>query len=298
VARAAEGGGATVAPGAPRVQEGAVKFTIVTPSFDGAAFIERAIASVAAQRGAFEVEHVVVDGGSTDGTVDILRRHPSLRWISEPDRGQSDALNKGFRMATGDVLAWLNTDDVYEPGALAAVAGVLGAGGRRWCFGECRIVDEDGREVRRAISWYKNRRSRRWSLGRLLGGNFVPQPAVFFRRDLLDEVGGLREAYHLAMDYDLWLRFARAAEPAFVPQPLAAFRWHGASKSGSGYARMAWECFGIARAQARRGEGIHLAHHALHLGALVGVYGALDGLGAFSAWAGRRWRGGPSASRS
>jgi glycosyltransferase involved in cell wall biosynthesis len=278
------------------VQERPVKFTIVTPSFNGAAFIERTIASVAAQRGAFEVEHVIVDGGSSDGTVEILKRHPALRWISEPDRGQSDALNKGFRRATGDVLAWLNADDVYEPGALAAVAGVLGPGGRRWCFGECRIVDEDDREVRRFISWYKNRRSRRWSLGRLLGGNFVPQPAVFFRRDLLEEVGGLREEYHLAMDYDLWLRFARVAGPAFVPRPLAAFRWHGASKSGSRYARMAWECFGIARAQARAGERLHLGHHALHLGALVAAYGALDGLGAVSAWAGRRWRGGSAAS--
>jgi glycosyltransferase involved in cell wall biosynthesis len=287
--------GATFAPQRAAPQRGAqVKLTIVTPSFNQAGFIERTLASVAAQRGPFEVEHLVIDGGSTDGTLEVLRRHPGLRWISEPDRGQSDAINKGFRMATGDVVAWLNSDDRYEPGALAAAAEALGAGAR-WCFGECRVIDEDDREIRRLVSWYKNRQSRRYSVARLLGRNFIPQPAVFFRRDLLEEVGGLREDYHLAMDYDLWLRFARVAEPVFVPRPLAAFRWHGGSKSGAGYRRMAWECFGIARQHARPGEGGQVARHLLHVLSLVGAYGALDAVEPLTSWAGRRRRGGPAA---
>ena len=272
-----------------------MKFSVVTPSFNQAGFIERTLASVEAQRGPFEVEHIVVDGGSTDGTLDVLRRHPGLRWISERDAGQSDAINKGFRMATGEVLAWLNSDDLYEPGALAAVAEALPAGGARWCFGECRVVDEEEREIRPVVTWYKNRQSRRYSLGRLLGRNFIPQPAVFFRRELLDEVGGIRPDYHLAMDYDLWLRFARRAEPAFVPRPLAAFRWHGASKSGGGYGRMAWECVTIARRQALPSERAQVARHFLHFLSLVGVYGALEVVSPVSAWAARRWRGAPGA---
>jgi glycosyltransferase involved in cell wall biosynthesis len=271
--------GATFAAGADRRCTGAaVRISVITPSFNQAAFIGRTIESVQAQRGPFELEHIVVDGGSTDGTQEVLRRYEGrLRWISEPDRGQSDAINKGFRMATGDVLAWLNSDDLYEPGALAAVAEALAAGAR-WCFGECRVIDEGDREIRRAVSWYKNRQSRRYGFARLLGRNFIPQPAVFFRRDLLEEVGGLGEDYHLAMDYDLWLRFARRADPVFVPRPLAAFRWHGASKSGASYRTMAWECFGIARRHARAGETLPLARHFLHVLTLVGVYGALDAL--------------------
>ena len=254
-----------------------MKISVVTPSFNQAAFIERTIESVLSQRGDFELEHLVVDAGSTDGTLDILRRHQGrLRWISEKDRGQSDAINKGFRMAAGDVLAWLNSDDTYEPGALDAVARTLRDTGVRWCFGECRIVDERDREVRRLISRYKSWVSRRYSLRRLLGRNFIPQPATFFRRDLIEEAGPLDESLHYAMDYDLWLRFARLAPPTFVPRPLAAFRWHGGSKTGGRYRTAAWECFRIARDRARGGERLALAQHLAHYAAEVVVYRALD----------------------
>jgi hypothetical protein len=179
-------------------------------------------------------------------------------------------------MATGDVLAWLNSDDVYEPGALAAVASALREPGARWCFGECRVIDEDGREVRRAIRWYKDWVSRRYSLRRLLGRNFVPQPAVFFRRDLFDEAGSIEESLHFAMDYDLWLRFGRIAPPVFIPRPLAAFRWHGGSKTGAGYRTGAWECFQIARRHARGAEKLALGEHLAHLAAQLTVYLLLD----------------------
>lgn len=256
-----------------------MKITIVTPSFNQGRFIERTIESVLAQRGDFELEYLVMDGGSTDETLAILRRHEGrLRFVSERDRGQSDAINKGFRMATGDVLAWLNSDDTYELGALDAVARVLGEGGARWCFGECRIVDEDGREVRAAIARYKSWVARRYSRMRLVGRNFIPQPATFFRRDLLAEAGPLDESLHFAMDYDLWLRFAALAEPVFVPGTLASFRWHGRSKTGAGYARGAWECFRIARTRARGLDRLALAEHLAHYAAQVAVYAALDRL--------------------
>jgi glycosyltransferase involved in cell wall biosynthesis len=254
-----------------------VKFTIVTPSYNQGPFIQRTIESVLSQRGDFELEYLVVDGGSKDETLPILRRYPGrLRFVSEPDRGQSDAINKGFRMATGDVLAWLNSDDTYEPGALGAVARALRESGARWCFGKCRIVDEHGREIRRALSGYKDWVSRRYSLRRLLGRNFIAQPATFFRRDLLAEAGPIDESLHYAMDYDLWLRFARLAPPAFVEQPLAAFRWHASSKTAARYRTAAWECLQIARGRARRGERLALIEHLAHYVGEVLVYRLLE----------------------
>src|SRR5512133_184424 len=194
-----------------------VKITVITPSFNQGAFIERTVRSVLGQRGDFELEYLVMDGGSTDETLSILRRYEGrLRLVSEPDRGQSDAINKGFRLASGDVLAWLNSDDTYAEGALQAVVETLSRTGARWCFGECRIIDEQDREIRRAVSRYKRWVSRGYGFRRLLSSNFIPQPATFFRRDLLDEAGPLDESLHLAMDYDLWLRFARLAPPALV----------------------------------------------------------------------------------
>jgi GT2 family glycosyltransferase len=255
-----------------------VRISVVTPSFNQARFVERTIASVLGQQGEFELEYLVVDGGSTDGTLDILRRHEGrLSWISEPDRGQSDALNKGFRRTSGEVLAWLNSDDVYEPGALAAAAAALGPGGARWCFGDCKVIDEQDREIRSAVTAWKAFLSRRYSFPWLLGsGNFISQPAVFFRRDLLEEVGGPDERYHLAMDYDLWLRFARVAEPAYLPRPLAGFRWHGESKSGGGYGRMAWEAFRVASRHGRGLERLALLPHLAHVASLTATYRALD----------------------
>lgn len=254
-----------------------MKVSVVTPSFNQGAFIERTIESVVSQQGDFELDYLVVDGGSTDGTLAILRRYQGrLRWVSEKDQGQSDAINKGFRLTSGEVVAWLNSDDTYAPGALDLVARTLRETGRRWCFGECRVIDEQDRVVRSAISRYKHWVSRRYSRRRLLGRNFISQPATFFRRDLLEEAGPIDPALHLAMDYDLWLRFSRIAEPAFIARTLANFRWHGLSKSGSRYRAMAWECLSIARRRARGLERVAVAQHLLHFAGEVAVYALFD----------------------
>lgn len=254
-----------------------VKITVVTPSFNQGAFIERTIESVLSQRGAFELEYLVIDGGSTDSTPSILRRYAGrLEYLSEPDQGQSDAINKGFARATGEILAWLNSDDLYLPGALDLACRAMHQAHVRWAFGQCRIIDEQDRQIRRVITAYKNRLSRRYSLRRLLTKSFIPQPATFFRRDLLQEVGGLDARYHYAMDYDLWLRFARVAEPEFLPYDLAAFRWHGGSKSGSNYRRVAKEALSVARRHARSGERCALFEHSLHVVSLVAGYQTLD----------------------
>lgn len=256
-----------------------LRITVVTPSLNQGPFLERTIRSVLGQEGAFELEYLVVDGGSTDETLSILRRYEGrLQYVSEPDRGQSDAINKGFRRATGDVVAWLNSDDTYEAGALDAVARALGAGAARWCFGQCRVVDAHDREIRRYVTAYKNHLARRYSYRLLLTKDFIPQPATFFRRELLEQVGRLDESRHLAMDYDLWLRFAQVAEPLFLPEVLAAFRWHAGSKSGGRYAAAAREAFEIARRHANGGARVALARHFLHVVALTATYSTLDAL--------------------
>ncbi|HET6547092.1 MAG TPA: glycosyltransferase, partial [Solirubrobacter sp.] len=130
--------------------------TIITPCLNAAATLPATFASVRAQ--AYPgLEHIVVDGGSTDGTLDVLRAAEGVRWISEPDRGLSHALNKGIAMATGDVIGELNADDVYEPGALAAVGAALrDRPEAMWLTGYCRIIDGDGREIRQPVTAYKN----------------------------------------------------------------------------------------------------------------------------------------------
>jgi glycosyltransferase involved in cell wall biosynthesis len=254
-----------------------VKFSIVTPSYNQGPFIERTVESVLSQRGDFELEYFVVDGGSTDETLAILRRYEGrLRFVSERDRGQTDAINKGFRQTSGDVLAWLNSDDTYAPGALDAVARTLRETGARWCYGRCPIIDEQDREIRSLVTRYKEWSARRYSLRRLVARNFISQPATFFRRELLDEVGPVDGSFPHAMDYDLWLRFARVGTPAFIDRPLAHFRWHGESITGARYQIGAWEAYRIASRHARGLERAALASHLAQYVAQVAAYRVLD----------------------
>ena len=127
-----------------------MKISVITPSYNQGHYIRQTINSVLNQRGDFEVEHLVVDGQSTDDTLAVLRSYGhAIRWLSEPDDGQADALNKGIALATGDVIGWLNSDDLYHPGCLDAVARVFAAEPRtQWLYGKVRIIDELGREKR------------------------------------------------------------------------------------------------------------------------------------------------------
>ncbi len=199
--------------------------SVITPCFNAANTIAETIESVRSQDYP-GVEHIVVDGGSRDGTVAILESETGLRWISEPDRGRVDAANKGAGMATGDVVAWLNADDRYEPGALRAAGKALsGNPAAAWATGYCRIIGADGREIRSAIAAYKNVLLRHWSLPLYLTQNFVADPATFVRRSALEEVGLLDERYRESHDYDLWLRVARRFGPPLVlRRELACFR--------------------------------------------------------------------------
>jgi glycosyltransferase involved in cell wall biosynthesis len=207
--------------------------TVVTPCLNAASTLPDALASVPASG---EIEHVVVDGGSTDGTVELLEAAPEVRFVSEPDRGLSDAMNKGVAMARGEYIGWLNADDYYLPGALDRVLSAL----RRrpvWLTAPCLIVDGSGNEIRRGVTRYKRFFLRRYGRRSLLVQNYVAAPSTFVRRSDLLDVGGFDERFNYSMDYDLWLRLARLADPLVLDEPVAAFRMAGESLSMTGFER-------------------------------------------------------------
>jgi len=199
--------------------------SIVTPSLNQGRYLIEAIDSVLGQTHE-PIEHIVVDGGSTDGSLEILKRHPHLRWVSEPDRGQSHALNKGFALARGEILGWLNADDAYEPAAVAGGVAALESRDVGLAYADVTRVDDDRVNPRRI-------RSRpEWDLWTELNlGCGVFSPAVFFTRTAYDAVGLLDEDLHFTMDYDLWLRIGRRFGAVHVDAVWALQRQHDQAKS-------------------------------------------------------------------
>lgn len=211
--------------------------SIVMPSFNQDRFLRQAIDSVLNQQGGFEVELIVIDGGSTDLSVAILESFgDQIRWGSEPDDGQTDALNKGIAMATGAIIGWLNSDDLYEPTCLSHVLPVFeNEPETQWVYGKVRIVDESNNEIRQWITRYKNRRMRRFSRASLMTENWISQMGVFWRRSIGETVGSFRTELKYTMDYDYWLRLSKIAPGRFIDEDLASFRWYTSSKSGDNF---------------------------------------------------------------
>ncbi len=253
-----------------------MRISLVTPSYNQAPFIGRTIDSVLAQRGDFELDYKVIDGVSTDGTIDILKSYGDrLAWISEPDRGQVDAINRGLRAASGDIIGWLNSDDVLLPGALARVAEAFAQNpDAEWLHGRCVIIDKDDRPVRRWISSYKHYRSQRHTLESFLTENYISQMTVFWRRSAQDSVGYLNPAIRYAFDYDLFLRLAQRAVPLYIEEPIACFRWYETSKSGGGFVVQMTETVEIA-SRARAANYWTRVQALAKKSAIINIYRAL-----------------------
>jgi glycosyltransferase involved in cell wall biosynthesis len=199
--------------------------SIITPSFNSARFITETIESVKTQDYP-AIEHIVIDGGSTDGTQQILARYPHLVWVSEADRGQSHALNKGFQRARGEIIGWLNADDTYRPGAISNAAGYLLENEEvDLVYSDLLVVDEHNQPIRVA-------RAQAFDLDRLLVSNFIKQPTVFMRRGVIAQLGGVDERLHFVMDRELWLRAAPIFRMQYLEnRVLANFRFCPGTKS-------------------------------------------------------------------
>lgn len=201
-----------------------LKLTIITPSFNQAPFIDQTIRSVMAQDYSC-VEHIVIDGGSTDCTIDQLKKYPHLRWVSEKDRGQADALNKGLAKASGDIIGWLNSDDYYEDKIFGSIVKCFEDPDVMWVIGHLTFLwDKTGELVAK--------KSPLISYARLLNNpDIVCQPSTFFRKSFIEQVGGWNPDFFMAMDFDLWVRLAKISSPRMIDRNLAYFRIHALQKT-------------------------------------------------------------------
>jgi glycosyltransferase involved in cell wall biosynthesis len=201
--------------------------SIVTPSFNQARYLEATIKSVLSQNYP-RLEYIIVDGGSTDGSQEIIRKYSDKLawWVSEKDQGQTDALNKGFARAKGDILAWLNSDDMYLPGAVtSAVKFFQDQSQPGLVYGDANFINESGQLIGKFHAAQTNLYLLRQ------GYVHIPQQASFFRGDLWRSVGPLDPTFYFAMDYDLWVRIAARSDVKYVPQTWANFRLHTAGKT-------------------------------------------------------------------
>jgi glycosyltransferase involved in cell wall biosynthesis len=257
-----------------------MRISIVTPSFNQRPFLEQTLASVLGQQGDFDLQHHVFDANSSDGTVELLQSitDPRLQWRSQRDEGQADAINQAVAFTTGDVIGWLNSDDLYKPAALAAVAAAFSDPSVQWVVGRCEIIDEQNRPIRQSIMRYKNRWLDRYTYRRLLVENFIAQPAVFWRRDFGQRVGPLDASLHYTMDYDLWLRMGKLSPPKILPQTLSQFRLHKQSKSGAVNREQFDEGYRVACRYFDGDRRSQFAHR-LHVEKIVWAYRALRVLG-------------------
>lgn len=229
----------------------ALTFTVITCTWNSAKYLRDSISSLLAQDYP-HIEYIFVDGGSIDGTLEQIRAlQRPYRLLENVRGGVSRAMNEGLRIASGDVVAYLHSDDYYlRPDVLSIVAQYLESGERQWLFGRTMSLIGDRLREDGYVA-------PRFSYAKLLRGNFIPHPATFVRRDLMLRAGGFNVGLKYAMDYDLWLKLARLATPVQLDVPLTAFREHDGSLSSSPHTRLA------AMAEDFRVRQLHAGHNPL-----------------------------------
>jgi len=226
------------------------KVSIITSSYNQGQFIEKTILSVLKQNYP-NIEHIVIDGGSTDNTLEILRKYPHLVWISEPDQGQSDAVNKGIKMATGEIIGWLNSDDVYLENAIFTAVKVFEEYSKvSVVYGNCYYIDEKDQVIRKFISG-------KFNLKRLLncGYCYIPAMSTFIKKKVFDKMEeAINTNLKYCMDYDLFIRIAKTGfKFQYIPKFLSSFRRSQSNTTTVNISEMRKESFEVSK---RYGGGI------------------------------------------
>jgi len=214
--------------------------SIITPSYNQSAYLEQTMLSVLEQNYP-RLEYIVIDGASTDSSVDIIKKYTGrlAYWVSERDAGQADAINKGFARATGDVVAWLNSDDYYLPDIISAVVKIFDENPDIvLVYGNMLAVDEHGKT-------FNTLNYKQLTLEDLLCFQIIGQPAVFMRRTAFEKAGGLDSSLHFLLDHHLWIRIAQQGRILHVPQTWAAARYHPQAKNRAKAAEFGREAFRI-----------------------------------------------------
>ncbi len=239
------------------------KISVITPSFNQGNFIAETIDSVLSQ-GYKNLEYWIIDGGSKDDTIPVLKRYgKKIQWMSKKDNGQTDAINKGMEKVTGDIVTYLNSDDILLPGSIEKIADFFSTNPDIfWTTGMCKIINEKGKEIRKLITLYKNfwlkyfRNSVSLSVV-----NFISQPATFWRRETVKSVGLFDTSLYYTMDYDYWLRMSRIYKLGFIDDYLASFRLHDESKSSKNVKKLFDEGYEVVK---EHDKGVLPIIHRLH----------------------------------
>jgi len=246
------------------------KISIITPSLNQVSYIDETIRSVLLQHYP-NIEYIVIDGGSTDGTLEVLKNYSnSLTWVSGKDKGQADAINKGLTIATGDIIAYLNSDDIFLPGSLETVGSFFQDNPRTlWVTGGCDIIDEKGSKIRSWVTLWKEFWLYNQMLDRLKGKknmlkilNFISQPATFWRQSVVKKIGLFDPNLKFVMDYDYWMRLYQFGDPGIIRNRLAAFRIHTESKTGRQFRALSHESFQVV--QKYTSNPLLLTAHRIH----------------------------------
>jgi len=253
-----------------------MRFSVITPSYNSGTYLEQTIQSIIGQQGKeVDLEYIVVDGGSTDHTPEILNKYKNniAHLIVESDAGPAHAINKGLSIATGDIISWLGADDIYYANTLRRVGRAASENpSAPFFFGSCPIINDRGEEIRQGITKFKEffyPISSRFTFQCI---NYLSQPAVFFRKEVMEEIGPLRVDMVAAWDYELFLRLWQVGDADRIPgEPLAAFRWHDQSISGSSFTVQFKEEYEAARYDAGRFCLQTLLHFFVRWG-IVGAY--------------------------
>ncbi|OGG12837.1 hypothetical protein A3D77_07310 [Candidatus Gottesmanbacteria bacterium RIFCSPHIGHO2_02_FULL_39_11] len=235
------------------------KISIITPSLNQGKFIEATINSVLSQKYP-HLEYLIIDGCSTDNTLNVLKKYTKhLIWISEKDNGQSDAINKGLKKSTGEIVTYLNADDLLSPCALWKVGEYFQSHkSTMWLTGRCRVIDEKGNTIRNFATFWKEF----WIYTLLVNSdfmrkkilvilNFISQPATFWRRELFLKAGFFDEGLRFVMDYDYWLRLYQLTQLDIIRDQLALFRIHPESKTSKTYEKLVNESVAVAKRYTR-----------------------------------------------